>query len=366
MTRSQLTPTVITDTNGKVTTVYKRAAQPLPLGKQLPSPSPVAKKKRTYKPTPEQQDTKHRGLLSWHRRTDPDLVAALGIVSSYAQPRYVTFNASDVEMYSVFSATASVNARLLMEQGIRSNDEALDFLHSNGLEHLIEDHSEVMQKALERKFEFDWFILFSDHYFTKECDVSLFLDAAETNSVKGFREKPLPTPLPEMVLDGRIALSDLKAMTATLMQSSVAGEATVKALMAINSGTASYTAKQLRKCIEGSTSKISDTELIALADSCGIHTATGGYNKPRAYAVMKEAETRFKYEWFKLRDVVSYSERLSIYGRNEIDAETVITLYHSGVDVPDVVESLKKGLTVQQIIAIHAEGIPSSISTGWL
>jgi hypothetical protein len=56
---------------------------------------------------------------------------------------------------------------------------------------------------------------------------------------------------------------------------------------------------------------------------------------------------------------------MDIYRRYD-DAKVVIELFESGVEAGDAAKALNSGMTVPQVIAVHGQGAPKSISTGWL
>jgi len=378
MRASDLTPTVITDVNGKITTVHKRAqsSQGTQRSAIPPIPSTISdllplKKthSRVYKPNPYQKYQRSLNVISWHNRVDPKLSEMLNLYTPYSGSRHVQFSASEVECYSVFSATSYENAIILMESGIRSKEDALQFLEDNGLDHLAEDHNDLMDMALRRKLNFSDFLLFMQRNYKNDIAPKLFADAAEANNIKGLREKAAPPSrtIPVLVLNGELALEDLKTMTTTRIASSATGEATINALIAINKGERDYTAMHLRRALEATSGSLTDEETIELIDSIGI-TPTGFIrDKKRGYAIHWEVKDRdgYKYDKYKRVAVMHYGDIMSIYRRTD-DAETVIELFESGTDASTAAKALNKGMTVPQIIAVHSQGAPKSISTGWL
>jgi hypothetical protein len=377
MTNPDLIPTVITDVNGKVTTVHKRAQSQKPVRSAIPPVPPVLseltplKKNpvRPYKPSADQKSPRVMHMVSWHRQVDPKLSEALDLSAPYQGARNVGFYASEVEAYSVFSVTSYENAIVLMESGIRSREEAFRFLEDNGLMHLEKDHSELMDMALRRKLNFNNFVLFMQRVYTKDVDPKLFADAAEANDIKGLREKPGPPDrqIPHLILNGDIALSDIKAMTTTMIASKAIGEATINALIAINKGERNYDAKQLRRALEEASGSLTDDETIELIDSLGFSAARSIRNKKLGFAVHWEVKDKdgYKYNAFKRMEAVQYSNIMDIYRRYD-DAKVVIELFESGVEAGDAAKALNSGMTVPQVIAVHGQGAPKSISTGWL
>lgn len=373
----ELTPTVITDVNGKVTTVHKRAQSQKPVRSAIPQVPPVlsellpVKKNpvRAYKPTAEQSSPRVMRMISWHRQVDPKLSEALDLGTPYQGARNVSFYASEVEAYSVFSVTSDDNAVVLMESGIRSKDEAYQFLEDHDLLHLEQDNSELMDMALRRKLNFNNFVLFMQGAHTKDVDPVLFADAAEANDIKGLREKPGPPErkIPRLILNGDLALADIKAMTTTMIGSNATGEATINTLIAINKGERDYDAKQLRRILEETRGSLTDDETIELINSLGFSTTRSIRDKKLGYAVHWEVKDKdeYKYNAIKRMEAVQYANIMSIYRRKD-EAKVVVELLESGVDAGDAAKALNKGMTAPQVIAVYGQGAPKSISTGWL
>lgn len=377
MLNPDLTPTVITDVNGKVTTVHKRTQSQKPARSAIPPVPPVLselmplKKNpvRAYKPTDSQMSPRTMRMISWHRQVDPKLSEALNLHAPYQGARNVSFYASEAEAYAVFSATSYENAIVLMESGIRTREETFQFLEDNDLMHLEKDNSELMDMAMRRKLNFANFVLFMQRAYTKDVDPKLFADAAEANDIKGLREKPAPADktIPRLILNGELALKDIKSMTTTMIASGATGEATINTLIAINKGERSYDAKQLRRALEEASGSLTDDETIELIDSLGFSTARSIRDKKLGYAVHWEIKDKdeYKYNAFKRMGAVQYSNIMSIYRRKD-EAKVIVELFESGVDAGEAAKALNNGMTVPQVIAVHGQGAPKSISTGWL
>ena len=365
MRNPELTPTVITDVNGKVTTVHKRDLKNAQSA-VLPAPGKDATKSKTaraYKPTPEQTTQRHFGAMLWHTRIDKKLTEALRLHAPYNGIHNVSFRSSDVETYSVLSVANYETAIVMLTSGIRSKEEAIKFLESHGLSHLAVDYSEVMDKALHRKLKAQEFSRYFHHEYSQTVDIDRLIDAAETDSIAGFRNKPHSVPLPKLVLQGELSLADLKTMTAGLMNST--HEATVNALIAINKGEKDYTAKQLRLCLQDYKSFLTDDETIEMLDRYGMAFTRGVRAKKRAYAVHLLTKEKYQYS-FKGMNVITYSDVMDIYGRINDRAEDVVELFESGVKADVAAKQLNAGMTIPQIIAIGTQEAPQSISSGWL
>lgn len=377
MINPDLTPTVITDVNGRVTTVHKRAQQqknarsPLPtVPPALSDLTPLKKNpSRPYKPTASQQAHRMMHLVIWERNASSELLAALGSSEPNRGARIAGLYVSDVEAYSVFSMTSEENAILLMEKGIRSREDAFRFFEDHNLMHLEKDYSELTDIALRRKLNFSDFALFVKQSFSDGVDLKLFAEAAEANNTKGLRDvKAFPgRKLTDLIISGEIALADIKSMTASRIGSPLTGPATFNELIAINKGERDYDAKQLRRALEETSGALTDDETIELIRSIGLSSTRSIRDKKLGYAVHWNVKDRdeYKYNTFKRMEVVQYANILSIFRRKE-SAEDVITMYESGADAGEVAKALNSGMTIPQAIAVHAEGAPKSISGGWL
>jgi hypothetical protein len=194
------------------------------------------------------------------------------------------------------------------------------------------------------------------------------MDAAEANDVKSLREKALPAAMsiPRLVLQGDLALADIKTMTSTKLASNACGIATINSLIAINKGERDYDAVQLRRVLESVKGHLTDEEVIDMIDGLGVNTVRSIRNKKRGHEIYQEVKEKYKYNGFKRMEVMTYGDIMSIYNRDKEDAVVVIELWESGVPADVAAKALNDGMIVPQIIAVHAQGAPSSISTGWL
>lgn len=363
MSNPDLTPTVITDVNGRVTTVHKRAPSQAPAA-SIPSPaaSRSAKAKKPYSPDPAQRSKRTQHHIVWRHQMDERLANALNMPLPHGAMNVSTW-ASDVEAYEVLSVTSRDNAVLLLRNEILSKEDALTFLHSNGLDDLIEDNAAIMDGALRRRLSLSMFLSFYEH--NKRSDPEVFVDAAESYCTKGIREKQSHPPIYELILNGEIALSDVKALTVKVLQAPWCGEATLDALRAIHGGNADYDAKALRRCIEDSCTYLTDGQMMKLVNTCGMATARNIKEKKRAYDIYVQAKDKYRHS-FKMNDAILYSDIMGIYGRKADSAKDVLELFESGVEAGTAAKSLNEGMTIPQVIAISAQNAPASISSGWL
>lgn len=370
---SNLIPTTVTDKNGKQTTVHKRPVSAPAAGVSTippvaaPAMEKTAKAARKYKPTEDQLRPHYKHLMSWSRNVDDKLLESFGMEAAYGA-RYLTLKVSDVEAYSVFSAADFDTALVMMENGITSRDEAVDKLHQQGLDHLVRDYSPIMDAALRSKLDFTMFMEFFKSVRNKDRDPKLFVDAAQANDKKGFREARYGgKPLPYLVLNGSIAYKDLKAITSTHFANKLCGEETIKELIAMNNGERDYNAVQLRRALEESKGELFDDEVIAMINAFGIGSVRGMKSKKRAYQMFLETQDneKYKYDMWKRRDLIQFHTIMGIYRRTGESANEIIEMFEGGCDAAEAAKALNEGMTLPQVLALGRKE-PKSISSGWL
>lgn len=367
------------DKNGKLNTKLVRNGNTPSAALKVPAPTlgTTTPKAKAYKPTANQKAQRNYQIESRDFQTDPRLADIVGIQKDWRQRHHYKFRASDVEMYGVYSVTTMTNAAALMSHGILSKEDALEFIHENGLERIIRDRSEIMDGLLQRKITAQTLIHFDmEHEMSNVEDPQLVLDAVEVYSVKGYkhimvsskRNSSVDPDLTERVLTGEIALNDLKAFGAGRLKASSDYMAIVYALESIKKGSVDYTAVQLRNYLERSGKDLTHTDAIALAN---------------AYGVRFVENLRFQYQARMMHEHITYSElgtqerrdlmlfndffHMGLNNKNlHVKRQDVIDLSQSGVEALHAGRMIGAGRTVQEVLAIHKEGIAPSIADGWL
>lgn len=335
----------------------------------MPAPKlaaiPVEPAPRVYKkPTKGQLKREMKSFTASIHDPDPQLLEALGLPSTRELGVY-RFNASTNDLYELMARTSKGNALAFIQAGVRSPSEAMDYLHENGMEHLIEDHPMALA-AQERGIPVEDFMRETTFVPPEAQDNPLFMDYMEVTGIAAFKKLDR---LAGDVYNGDIKLADLRAVGAARIGKSIGWHVTEDALKKLAAGTAGFTTSDLKETLE----RFGDAS-DSYMENCLELTARYGVDFART---IKDPTTQLMNLDEKLRDqgadptriksILNYRDELhnalgyhiqSKYSESELDR-----FHDAGVSVEDMVS---ERITLVQLEGIEEHGIAPSISEGWL
>lgn len=219
-----LIKTPIVDKNGKQTTVRKRAdtgTVSKQLGNIAPTVAkPATRKRRAYKPTESQLENVSFMVprstaddRSWgkkvNRETDPELnsipIATDGRYSS--DDHCYRFSASEVEYFDVMSVVRPWDAINLLARGIKTSDEAREFLAENNLEDLIHDKPEIAEELMRGRINVNLAASYMDEIIDADADPKNGLEWVKTCAMKTIMYKA--EAIKDEMLSGNVTYADL-------------------------------------------------------------------------------------------------------------------------------------------------------------
>jgi hypothetical protein len=361
-----LIPTPVVDKNGRATTVHKKPLPPAGASAVLGAVPPTltgaeaGEAVRPFYPTRKQEEQRHFAKSLRYDKIDRRLP------NKGTDYEWVNFSASDLEMYDVFSVTRdNAIGMMLLNHGIRSAEDARTLMVSLDAENLIDDRSELAQKALTRRIDSAMMIEFSDYYnpalwHTGE-HLDRYLDGVELYSFPKFQNRK--GPLFSDILTGKIRLEDIKTIGVKTVANHFNDDGDLESLRSLADGSANYTAEHLRDACK--TAGGDSFSYWMVQRMCKTHggewaaginwmvgsAAQGQWRRGKSIGDEKEAITYAHDFHQKLGGKVAES----------------IALYEAGVPLEFAVEKIgaSGGFTVEQVIAMH-EGVPASMTSGWI
>ena len=358
MTSNNTVPTLVVDKNGKTTTVHKRVDAQTKQS-TLPAPSlPPTAKKAQRGPVAKQEAVTERKVSWTEATTDADLRRVCIAEGINTQVAY-----SDVEMYRLISVVKSArNAELLMSAGIKTPDEAIGFLKQMGLPHLIEDSSDRVAEAIERRIPVKTYMnneVLRVHHATEHL-----MDALEISSHKSVIH------LRHAVVQGDIKLSDIKAIG--YKNVSMIDTSFVKSLLKeVASGSSGITAKDIVAMRAVSyTDLLFNTRLkIAMRHGPEVAIATGG-NVTVGLRMSHVLEDRGITDQDYARGFVKFTSELHSastdkhgYAGTKYSEEDYFLYYDTGLTVEQIIE---QGISREQAKAMNNGSVNSAVVSGWL
>lgn len=377
---SNLMPQKRLDKNGRMVTRHVLSATPSPASSAIPSPSikVPAKQAPVKKPLPKQLKDQIRMTSISQLSPDTELLKALDTDKERMLPM-VSVRASDVQLFDMFSITSASNAAILMCYGIKTPEEAADFMMRKGISHLLVDRRDIMNKALGLRVN-AWTLLEAPRKFGVDelsSDPDLLIKAARLSDSSSLPEWSTNAPLgsgivyaddktsyAHEVLKGSISYDDVMTIgISVLAQRVMQAEDICHYLNEIHSGTAGYDIEVLSHVIQKSNYRNRHLASgMAMVDDYGSDFVKSISNLETAIAIDMNYDDR---PVSVRSDMINYS-RDGSFGLLETPIDDVVRLFDNDVPPETAYTMLKQKMSVDQIISVLKEGISTSISSGWL
>jgi hypothetical protein len=283
-----------------------------------------------------------------------------------------TYERSDAEAYDVLSVVSPRNVLPLLAVGMRSGEQAREFLEQTGLGRLITENESMAAEAVVRGFGALDFVTFAGEYEFSHLDT--FMDVAEVAMDKRLASASQQRaefglkPLTDLVRDGEVLISDIKEMGNDFVSDYCTHfDNTFGHLQLMNAGKTAYkTATELKQVVMNTRidAELTSAQALNVAAVTGvdipasIHRSNIRLVEPLAIALRvagKDVE--------ESKAIIQY--RLKV-GALVDPAEQYISLYEAGISPEEATEGFRNELHATSIIAIRDGVVGRNLADGVL
>lgn len=279
------------------------------------------------------------------------------------------FTVTKEEFYSVLSVVDGANALALLNIGVRSAEQATEFIARKGLDSLLRNHSKLSDAALESDLAPLHFIEITGFLKPHELASINAADAIRTYALEKSEAAGLWyfSSMTQSVISGDARYEDIKYIGATLLRRhyDLEGLSARLADLAWSNTPLNYDATHLLRVIErrmenGMDTEFGDSLLMLVANYGGdealkiknptalCHAVYSGVSKENAIACLPYADEVFG----EVPDA-------------DITFSALVNMQKNGIPVSTAIDGIKAGRTVSQIIGLHA-GVEAALTDGWL
>lgn len=335
---------------------------PAPKLRQPPTAVTSGALRMSKKPSKKQLEPgEERGISRYAFPASREVTDALDPLSASAA--VYNFTENDITVYEMLSCLEAGTAFFLMDRGINTPDAAREYLAEHGLEHVMVDRSAVMSEAADRRIGAVNAAQFLKGYRDTHTD-AVILDAAEAQESPALEKFGVHVDISESVLADKLSLSELKTVGFTRLAKVADATYVRKQIESIHRGETNYTIEQFAKVVEASdrqTVKFMQT-LVQLSEKYGGDYFEGIRHPLRAFIYISNSEDRIDDE---VRDLISYDDMI-MRGGEMLNVADVRRLVAEKIPAEDTLKMVKRGLTIDQMVATHVHGINLAVSDGWL
>lgn len=367
-----LIPQQRADKNGKLVTRHVKA-MPTATGSSAGLPAPAATpatkatKQKPVKPLERQLKNQQRMISRDGFNSSPELREALGIKDDAWHLAII--DASEVQLFDVFSVVSLDNAINLFEAEIRTSDETLAFLNKNGLDDLVVDRREMMDKAVALRVNSFDMLDIHQSFGIDNYDEDTFIQAAR---VKGSNMLPYvntdgvgPGTFYEGILKGEISYDDLTEVTYSVVSDSALTQEIYDGLKGIKEGSVDFDAGFLKHIVVHSISNdktfAGALEMAKVQGSEFVVGLKGLGDASRISAEFKDRGAEY------CRALIEFNEKYYDDFNSPYRATAEVARLHDAqIDPSDAKHLRGQGMSVDQIISARQSGITGAVTGGWL
>jgi len=359
-----LTPEKRLDKTGKLVTRHVRSSSVVSSSAaSLPAPSAVPRKQPhgSLKLRPKQLEEKayqediREGWLS------PQLQ---GMSHEYWDQR-ANFRANDVEFYSVLAVARDTDAIKILNDGVRSTEDAITYMQDCDMEPPF-DRTSVVQEALRRNItpsDYRDFFMKSNIGTINENSPHI-VDCMELFGIISLTNQY--HDVSRLISNGEVRLEDIKKIGAVKLKGYGRLRDTIPALKALKEPDCKFNHKDVQSLLERVMPAGRDASRYKNDYETAIRYLVS-YGPEFISSVnineLNGLDRRFAHhqDRMALAKFHVHFSQTQLYGRGDIT-----TLYDAGVDPIRAAELARGGMAVNSIIGVIQEDVPSSVSSGWL
>jgi hypothetical protein len=162
------------------------------------------------------------------------------------------FEASDVEMYAVLSVTEPNAALELLAAGVRSAEEAVGYLSTEGRDGELTDNAAMSREMLSRRVAVEFYLMGMERLSEEQvrnADPELLADYLDFFAIRSIMRKDSPQ-IADEVLAGEISLADVREIGIDHLKTGGRLEIARPALKELKKGTYHFTVQDLTKALQ--------------------------------------------------------------------------------------------------------------------
>lgn len=363
-----LIPEKRVDKTGKLVTRHVRMASPP--SPKLSVPAPVAapvtpsKKKNAGKSMLRPQQLKStRRVFSISQFMISGPLQDDGF--SYRQLRFA-FDASEVEMYAVFAVAYEGDAMKMLNDGVRTTDDAIAYLRARGMEPVF-NRTALTQEALRRNIHISLYQSFvvSANVPASKWESPCLADALELYGSASLRDQYYVVF--HDILDGTVRLEDIKALGYTKLKGNERLRGSLEALRAVNDPDAKFTVADMKEILEHcNRTAIHNTDAVYATAMTYLISEGPEFTSSVSLKELHAADWSHRFipdRIEKTKYLLALKEALGTTWVTDADMHI---LYKASIDPAKAADMLISGMKAEAIVGVVTEEIPVSLGKGWL
>lgn len=363
-----LVPEKRLDKTGKLVTRHVRQDGSSPKsGTSLPAPSVApksaarAQSPKPLKLRPQQlkqelyKESRYQGIVSPQLRAEG---------TDFLHKR-TNFRANDVEFLSVLSVANEADALHMLNEGIRTKEDAVTYMRDRGMEPPF-DRSELVEKALSRNISADQYRFFFNtaNVPTINLESPYLVEAMELFGIVSL--KPQYHDVSRLICDGEVRLADIKKIGAGRLKGYHRLRDTIPAFKALQKPDCKFTHDDIKNLL--------GRVMFPGKDKYGYKS---DYEAAIRYLVrygpefiesvdllkLNELDRKFAFTPFDRMERAKFHLHFIDGPLNSVDVDVLL---EERVDPVRASQLAASGMNVTSILGVIQEDVPSSVSSGWL
>ena len=384
---NNLIPEKRLDKNGVLTTKHVRAV-PKASGSlsNVPAPSlggavPGQANKgvgKTFKPRPGQTKQQRYSISTTMNPISPELLA--GTDWRPASNSYFPFEASEVEVYAVLSVAKPGDAARMLCHGVRTAEEAREYLLKHGAEHQAVKRTKITADALKRgisSYDFMNRMRLVGVAHPDDDSAPYAMDVLELSTISALNGQY--GYVVQEVRSGEIKLDDIKYLGVSKLKSFRRLESTKTALLNVHDPDSKYSLDDLKYIVDRAAKESSNAKQYNSALSFLAAEGVQGLKQVESLHLLTSILSKYKYRNDKTPsylydsaacasaayEIEFRTEYVRQQGAAFLSNDDMVMLREAGVPAVVAAQRFNEGMNARSIIAVE-NGTEKALADGWL
>lgn len=322
---------------------------------------------KAFKLRPRQREQQRYAVSTLAHPVSEELTSGSGWAPS--REASFVFTANEAEVYSVLGVAQPGDAAWMLSRGVRSAEDASDFMRSHGAEQKMVERKLITAESLRRGIastDFMSRMRLAAVAHPVDSDGLVVVDVIELSTIGSLSEQWGFAA--REVRNGVILLTDIKSLGVSKLRNRRRLIGVIPALQAVREEDAGFSLSDLKVLVDRAQyQNLSEAEFNAVIEYL-VEEGVDGVTKTESLKTIRLMMVKH-YDANRSRRVTYEIDFRKVYERKAGESfpeKALVTLFDAGVPAERAAELINEGMPVESIIGVTVGGIETPLAGGWL
>lgn len=281
-----------------------------------------------------------------------------------------TFTASEVDVYAVLSVAQSGDAAWMLARGVRTAEDAVQFLDGHGAAHRAVKRTRLAAEALKRGIPSTDFMnrmkLAVIAHPDDDTDARV-IDVLELSTISSLSDQW--GWVAREIRSGVIRLEDIKYLGVSKLKSYRRLVGIVEALQAVHEPDAKFSMDDLKYLVDRAAKESTPEVVFRLAAMFLIEEGVGGLKRTGSLKLLRSMAVKYRNGDMMVQRLGYEIDFRAVYEQPtgvRFPEQELRDLFDAGVPAERAGQLMSEGLSVSSVIGVVVGGTERALADGWL